>query len=215
MKKIFLYVLISFCVQTSQAKQNYGIDLGIGIKGGLNLNKMTGKGLKDVYSTDPHAGFFAHLNKKRLGIQVEGVWSQNRIVTDSSFYGFYKQYYKTASDSLDEGAFRFQTLAIPILLNIKLSESIWIQAGPQFTSNINVLDKSKILKSGMKVINDGTMNGVLGLWFQFGGKSPVLHVNAGARFIVGINNMSELVSQAGNLEKWRNQMIQFHLGISY
>jgi hypothetical protein len=27
--------------------------------------------------------------------------------------------------------------------------------------------------------------------------------------------MSELVTNAGNVEKWRNQMIQIHLGVSY
>jgi hypothetical protein len=215
MKKILLLICVSLAALNLAKAKKYGVDLSIGLKAGVNMNKMTGSGLKDKYSTDPHLGFFAHLNKKRLGIQVEGVWTQNRIITDSTFYGFYKQYYRTAEDSLNEGAFRFQTLAIPILLNIKLHERIWIQVGPQFSSNINLLDKNKILKSGFTVIEDGSVNGVAGLWFQFGGKNPVLHMNAGARFILGVNNMNELISTTGNSGKWKNQMIQFHLGISY
>jgi hypothetical protein len=213
--KNIIFILFIVTVLPAQAKQRYGIDLAVGLKGGVNMNQMTGKGLKNVYSTDPHLGFFAHLNKKRIGIQVESVWSQNRIVTDSTFYGFYKQHFRSVSDSLSAGRFRFQTLAIPVLLNIKLHERIWVQVGPQFTSHVNLLDKNKILKSGIVVIEDGAVNGVAGIWLQFGGKNPVLHMNAGARFIMGVNNMSELVTNAGNVEKWRNQMIQIHLGVSY
>jgi hypothetical protein len=211
MKKIVFLFFISILCFRAEAKQKFGIDLGLGLKGGINLNKMQGLGLKNTYNSDPHAGFFIHLNKRHMGFQLEAVWSQNHMITDSNFKGFYNQYIQNFDDSLSEESFRFSTISIPILLNIKLTQWLWLQAGPQFNANINVANKHNIIKSGLDIIKQQSYSAVGGVWVQFGGKAPVLRVNLGARFIAGLDNLNYLTK----VEVWKNQMIQIHLGISY
>lgn len=197
------------------AKQKFGTDLGIGLKGGLNFNKVVASEWKNKFSTDPHGGFFLYLNKYRVGVQIEANWTQNKMTTDSSFYGLYKQYYQTAMDSLNGGTFKFSTISIPLLVNLKLSQFLWIQLGPQYSASVNILDKNKILKSGVEVIKQNNFNLVGGLWAQFGGKAPLVRVNAGIRYVSGVSNMSSLVTSKGDVQDWKNQMIQVHIGFSY
>lgn len=191
--------------------QAFGSDLSVGVKGGANVQKISGDGLKGAYSTGPHLGAFAHLNKRKVGIQIEAVWTQNQITTDSTFYGLYKQYYNNVDDSLNVGSFRFNNVSIPILLNLKLTQKAWIQVGPQFLGNVSMVDKDKLLKSGVDIIKRQNYNFITGLWFQFGGKAPLLKVNAGIRAIFGLNNMNAL----SNYQVWLNQMYQIHIGIGY
>ncbi|MCC7028911.1 MAG: PorT family protein [Chitinophagaceae bacterium] len=211
MKKIFLFLLFANILQWSFAKQKFGIDLGIGVKGGLNMNKVQGLGWQNQYSTDPHAGFFMHLNKRHAGFQLEAVWSQSHIITDSSFTGLYRQYLQNADDSVNAESFRFSTISIPILLNIKLTQWLWLQAGPQFNAHVSVADKNRIIKSGLDIINKQSYSAVGGIWIQFGGKAPLIRVNLGARYIAGLDNLNSLT----NKEIWKSQMVQLHLGISY
>ncbi len=200
-----------FTAMQVQGKQKFGIDLGIGVKGGLNLNKVEGKGWKNYYSTDPHAGFFMHLNKRHVGFQIEAVWSQSHVVTDSSFAGLYHQYLQKAEDSIQAESFRFSTISLPVLLNIKLAQWLWIQAGPQFNAHVSVTDKNHILKSGLEIINKQSYSAVGGVWIQFGGNAPLLRVNLGARFIAGLDNLNSL----NRSQIWKSQMVQIHLGLSY
>jgi hypothetical protein len=211
MKRIILLFIVVFISCIVVAKPKFGIDLGVGIKGGLNLNKMTGLGLKQEFHTDPHGGFFVFLNKRSAGVQLEAVWTQNHITTDSSFKGLYQQYLNQANDSLNAASFKFNTISLPFLLNIKLTQFLWIQLGPQFSANISVADKSEIVKSGLNIIAQQNYSAVGGLWFQFGGKAPLIRVNAGARYVVGLTNINSL---SPNTE-WQNQMLQLHIGLSY
>ena len=151
---IFIFLIfLGFNVMSPNvyAKQKFGTDLGIGIKGGLNFNKVVASEWKNKFSTDPHAGFFVYINKYRLGIQAEANWTQTRMTTDSSFYGLYQQYYQTAADSFNAGSFRFSTVSIPLLVNIKLSQFLWLQLGPQYSASVNMVDKNKLLKSGIDI----------------------------------------------------------------
>lgn len=211
MNKMLLFLAIIILPTQLLAREKFGIDLGIGAKAGLTFNKVKGYGWRDIYKTNPHAGFFANLNKRRIGIQLEAVWSQSTMVTDTSFHGVYQQYYRNIEDSLTVGSFKFQSITIPILLNIKLSQFLWIQLGPQFNANVSVIDKNKLLKSGLDIVNQNSYDVMSGLWFQFGGKAPLFRVNAGIRYIWGISNLNNLISE----RNWSNQMVQVHIGISY
>lgn len=212
---LFIFIGLLGVAPNANAKQKFGTDLGIGIKGGLNFNKVVASEWKNKFSTDPHAGFFVYINKYRVGIQAEANWTQTRMTTDSSFYGLYQQYYQTASDSFNAGSFRFSTVSIPLLLNIKLSQFLWLQLGPQYSASVNMVDKNKLLKSGVDIVKSGNFNAVGGLWVQLGGKAPLLRVNLGLRYISGISNMSNLNTITGAKNEWKNQMIQVHVGISY
>ncbi len=215
MKNVLLSILIASGMFTAEAKDKFGFDTGIGVKAGLNFNKVVSSEWKDRYSTDPHAGIFAYVNRYRLGLQIEALWTQNSITTDSSFYGLYQQYYNQANDSIKNGTFRFSTISIPILLNIKLAQFLWLQGGPQYSANVQVIDKDKILKSGVDIIQSGNFNLVGGIWMQFGSKNASVHPNIGIRYISGINNMSNLNTITGDESEWKNQMIQLHIGLSF
>lgn len=208
---VLLGLLGLFLSQQTAARSAFGTDLGIGIKGGLNFNKVTGKGWRDVYHTDPHAGLFLHVNRKHIGLQIEGVWTQHRLTVDSSFEGLYSQYLQQGIDSLNAASFRFTTISLPILVNIKLTQFLWVQAGPQFSANVSVTDKNQIVRSGQNIINAQDYSAVGGLWFQFGGKAPLLRVNAGIRYIYGLTNLNRLSMNP----MWQNQQVQLHIGISY
>lgn len=214
MQRYFLFFFgtigLFLAIETG-AKQAFGTGLGLGIKGGLNFNKVTGKGWLDVYHTDPHAGLFLHVNSKHIGLQIEGVWSQHRLTVDSSFEGLYKQYLQQGIDSLKAASFRFTTISLPILLNIKLTQFLWVQAGPQFSANVSVTDKNRILRSGQNIINAQDYSAVGGLWVQFDGKGPLLRINAGIRYIYGLTNLNRLSMNP----MWQNQQVQLHIGISY
>jgi hypothetical protein len=211
MKQFLLTLLIAFTCTNLYSKEKFGIDLGVGMKAGLNFNKVTGKGIDEVFHTDPHAGFFVHLNKRLLGVQLEALWTQSHITTDTSFYGLYDQYLNQGIDSLNKASFRFSTISLPILLNVKLTQFLWLQLGPQFNANVSIADKSNIVQSGKDIIAQNNYSGVAGLWLQFGGKAPLLRFNMGVRYIAGINNINELSYNP----VWKNQMIQVHIGISY
>lgn len=211
MKKIIFFLMLSLFSISSYSKQNYGVDFNIGVKAGLNFNKVQGKGWQDLFKTNPHAGFFMNLNKRKIGLQIEAVWTQNNMAIDSTFHGLYQQYYRIAEDSLSYGTFRFQTISIPLLVNFKFSQKLWFQLGPQFSSTVSTLDKNKIIKSGVDVIKKNAANFVAGIWVQLGGDNPLLHVNFGARYIWGVSSINNLT----NSNKWHNQQIQLHIGISY
>lgn len=211
MKRILFVLLMSSIAICSFSKQKFGLELNIGAKAGLNFNKVQGKGWQDLYKTNPHAGFFLSLNKRKIGVQIEAVWTQNNMAIDSTFHGLYKQYYRMAEDSLRYGSFRFQTISIPLLVNFKFNQILWFQLGPQFSSTVSTLDKNKILKSGVEVIRKNAANFVAGIWVQLGGDNPLIHVNFGARYIWGVSSINNLT----NSNKWHNQQIQLHIGISY
>ena len=215
MKKILLFVAIVCGMFSADAKEKFGFDFGIGGKAGLNFNKVTASEWKNNYSTDPHAGIFIYVNRHRLGIQIEALWTQNTITTDSTFYGLYKKYWNQGTDSFKKGTFRFTNISIPLLINIKLAQFLWLQGGPQYSASVNVIDKDKILQSGVKIIQSGNFNLIGGLWFQFGSKNAAVHPNIGIRYISGINNMSNLETVTGNASEWKNQMIQLHVGLGF
>lgn len=194
----------------TQALPNLGGALGVGVKGGLNVNRMLGKGVSEEYHTDPHLGLFAYLNKKHIGVQLETIWSQNQIISDTSFYRLYKAYYNSISDSLKEGSFRFTNISIPILLNIKWNQHIWFQAGPQFMGTVGMTDKNDILKSGARIIEQKNFNFVTGLWLQLGNSSSTMQFNAGLRYVFGLNDMNSVYTS-----QWKAQMIQLHVGLSF
>lgn len=213
MKYIF-YLFFLSCLgyfSPSLGKQKFGVDLGIGVKGGLNFNKFSAAGFKSVFQTDPHAGFFLHFNKRHFGVQLEAVWTQTQITTDSTFEGLYNQYMHQAIDSLNQASFKFSTISLPILLNLKMTQKVWIQLGPQFNANVGVTDKNNIIRSGKSIIAQQNYSVVGGVWIQFGGNAPLVRVNLGARFVYGLTNLNNMSMNP----LWNNRMLQIHLGLSY
>jgi hypothetical protein len=215
MKKVsFIIILcLSSLLTNAQDKkeQPYGYDILIGAKAGLNLNKVVGEEWLDTYNTNMLAGLFLAINGKRLGIQIEGLWSMNTVVSDTSFGGLYNQYFRAGKDSVATGKFTFHNFSIPVLLNFKLNQVLWLQVGPQYTSRIGEIDNGSLIQQGQSVFKKGEISAVGGIWLNIGKVGPIPKFNIGGRFITSINNVNDLGDQA----KWRNQRVQIHVGLGF
>ena len=217
MNKLFLLSAFVFLFQTNSFSQKndssepYGYDVHIGAKVGANFNKVIGEEWLETYNTNMLAGLFLGVNGRRTGIQIEGLWSMNTAVSDTSFGGLYSQYFQSGKDSVATGKFTFHTFSIPVLLNLKLNQILWLQAGPQYTTRISELDGDDLLESGKTVFSKGELAAVAGVWLNIGKVGPLPKFNIGGRFITSINNVNDLGDQA----KWRNQRLQFHIGIGF
>ncbi len=215
--KVFLLLtfLVSFCqfsyAQRTDKKVPYGYDILVGAKVGANFNKIKGEEWLETYNTNMLAGLFLAINGRKTGIQIEGLWSMNTAVSDTTFGGLYSQYFNAGKDSIATGKFTFHNFSIPVLFNLKLNEILWLQAGPQYTSRIGELDNNDLIESGRTVFSKGELSAVAGAWINVGKVGPLPKLNIGGRFITSINNINDL----GNQAKWRNQRLQFHVGIGF
>lgn len=132
MKKILFVVALLASTMTVQA-----LGLKFGIKGGLNLTKMTFS--KDVYSSDNQAGFYLGPTLKLslpLGFCVDAaaLYDQRSTKVDIVY-----EHYESYASSNDEGTktdIKQKSIQIPInaRYNIGLGSEagIYLAVGPQF-----------------------------------------------------------------------------------
>ena len=119
MKLKFLAVMISIVVAQAAMAQ-----FTLGIKAGATLNKIEGKAFKDEFNTGYHIGGFLELGLgDRFGIQPEVLFNQVTTRRDTAFSNVFRP---NVSD------IKLNYLSIPILLNYKLGNVLYLQAGPQF-----------------------------------------------------------------------------------
>ena len=208
---LFVLICSSSFAQKNDKKQPYGYDIHVGAKVGANFNKVKGEEWLESYNTNMLAGLFLAVNGRKMGIQIEGIWSMNTAVSDTSFGGLYSQYFRAGKDSVSTGKFTFHNFSIPVLVNLKLNEILWLQAGPQYSSRIGELDNNNLVESGRTVFSKGELSAVAGVWINVGKVGPLPKFNIGGRFITSINNVNDL----GDQTKWRNQRLQFHVGIGF
>ena len=137
-------------------------------------------------------GGFAEIDfTKGFGIQPEVLFSQtNTTVTDEPLSGL------KAGEKIS-----LNYLNVPILLRLNASKLLTIHVGPQFSVLTN---------------NHKTTAGNIGDAFKGGDFAMVAgaQVNLGAlklygRYNIGLNN----INQIGDQQKWKNQQVQFGLGL--
>jgi len=188
-KLVILAILIITC-DTAIAQK-----LHVGVKGGANINKLTGKSFDDQFSFGYHAGgFFSVGLGKKFAIQPELLFNQINVDTSSTFSSVY-QFNKITKVQL-------KYLSIPILLNYKPVKYITLQAGPQFGILTN---KGKTLvQNGKDAFKSGDVS-MLG-----GVQVNILHLNMYARYAVGLSNLNDI----DNKEKWKSQTIQLGVGLT-
>jgi hypothetical protein len=167
----------------------------IGVKGGANINKLTGKSFSDQFSFGYHAGgFFSVGLGKKFAIQPEILFNQINVDTSGSFSSVYK------FNQVDKVQLRY--LSLPILLNYKPVKYLTLQAGPQFGILTN---KSKTLvENGRDAFKAGDFS-MLG-----GVQVNISHLNIYGRYAVGLSNLNDI----DNKEKWKSQSFQIGLGLT-
>ena len=144
--KTKLVILAILCITAGTASAQ---KLHVGIKGGANINKLTGKSFDDQFSFGYHVGgFFSVGLGKKFAIQPEVLFNQINVDTSSNYSTVY-QFNKVSKVQL-------KYLSIPIMLNYKPVKYLTLQAGPQFGILTN---KSKTLvQNGKDAFKSGDLS---------------------------------------------------------
>lgn len=170
----------------------------IGIKGGANIMKVDGKSFTDEFRYGYHLGGFMEIRAgNKFVIQPEVLWNQYSTKLDSSFKNVYEDVFNGRANV------KLNYLSIPILLNYKLvGKFLALQVGPQFGI---LLDQSKtLLQNGGDAFKKGDFSMVGGLQFR------LLNFRLGARYVVGLNNISDLPDD----NRWKSQGFQVSVGFA-
>lgn len=210
MKKIILVTatfLLPFLMTAQPLVKNVmPVKVDLGLKVGLNFASMSGDGWEPGSNAAFTGGVFGGVRFKRVGVQVEGLFSKVKYTGDGlNFYKIQKGNFNNASDSAKKGEFAVSYINIPILLNFKLVGPVNFQVGPQYNGIIGISDADKLLKDTKGLFSSGDLSGVLGLQFN------VAKIRAGGRYIIGFSDMNT----SSVASAWKQRMIQLYLGISF
>ena len=166
-----------------------------GIKAGTDIHKITGKSFDEGFNFGYHIGAFAEVKlKSKIGIQPEVYFSQVNVkngTTGNSLYPDFNTIIKA----------KLSYLNIPVLLNIRPSKHIALQAGPQFGILFNKNDG--FVQNGKDAFKSGDISIAAGLQLN------LLKLIVYARYVGGISNMNDIDAK----EQWKNHTI--HIGVGY
>lgn|SRR5699024_6489310 len=190
-KLLWISAFLLFATTSAMAQ---GIHFGL--KGGVNMAKIDGQQFKDGFNLSYYGGGFLELAlSEKFGIQPEVLFSQSTYETAEGFddIGF--------PDIQGDDKIKLNYLNIPILANIKLSDQLWIQLGPQYS--ILMDQDESLVDNGKQAFKNGNFSAVGGLVLSLGS----LRVNA--RYVVGLSEVNDITQK----DSWKSQAIQ--LGIGY
>lgn len=159
--------------------QGQGIGIGIKVGGNWANPDISNVDIKTV--TSYHAGAYLNLNfSEKWGITPEVLYSVN-------------------GSEIDNLKLDLDYVAIPVMLRFKPIKLLSLEAGPQFSFLTKANYDGDDIKSQLKK-ND------FGLAFGAGLHLP-LGFNAGARYILGFTDISDVSS-----ESIKNRTLQIYLG---
>ena len=151
MKKLFFTLLalsipaMMYAQVTGAAQSVLPIKLDLGIKVGANFSKLDGKTWKEAYQGGILGGIFVGIHRNKIGVSVEGLFSQTKYVIDKPLPS---SFYNNAADTGKSVNVRASYLNIPLLFSYKLFSTAWIVIGPQYSGIVSLKDKD--------ALNEGT-----------------------------------------------------------
>lgn len=185
-------LLIAFVFFTSSL---FAQGFTIGIKGGANLGKISGKSFKNEFTLGYQIGGFATIPLgSKIAIQPEVLFNQTNVDTSSQFSDIY------AFNKINN--IELKQLTIPIMLNYNLNKYVTLQVGPQFGVVINQ-DKN-LVQNGKDAFKSGDFAVAAGLQLNLS-KFRVY-----GRFSGGVTDLDNL----GENDTWKVQNIQLGLGLA-
>jgi len=211
MKRISLLITVLLALSPLFSYAQPGpADFDLGLKLGATFAKLDGETWQNGYKAGFHGGIFGGVKVKKIGVQVEAYFSQQRYTTNGvRFYNSFYQpenVFKNPADSAKEASFSVGYLNIPVLFQLKLFGNAWLQAGPQYSGLISIKDNDDVLKDASDLLKTGDLSGVVGVWLNL----PA-GLNAGARYIFGLSDLN--VNSAG--DTWKQRTIQLHIGYNF
>jgi hypothetical protein len=210
MKKIILitatFVLPFIMTAQPIVKNVMPVKVDLGLKAGLNFASISGDEWESGSNAAFTGGIFGGIRVKRIGVQVEGLFSKVRYTGNGvNFYKSQITNFNSPADSVKKGDFAVSYINIPILLSFKIGGPVNFQVGPQYNGVIGISDKDHLLKDTKALFSSGNLSGVLGLQLN------VSKFRAGGRYVVGLSDMN--TSSVGSA--WKQRMIQLYVGISF
>lgn len=190
MKRIFLFMFMVVLTRVSAAQ-----DFQYGLKGGLNISKLTVSVTGFSATTDElfsfHAGFYGLLmTSEKFGIQPELLYS--------------------GQGGSGTGNFTLGYLTVPVMLRYEFTPGVNIQAGPQVGFLMNASVDGQDAKSGMNTTD-------FSLGFGLGVDRPS-GVNFAFRYVIGLSNTlsdettGAMVGFGFPGVSMTNQVMQFSVG---
>lgn len=202
-----LFLLGAFLLPIlSQAQEVRRVRLNVGLKGGLNLSKLDGENWEGGYKSNILGGAFVRVHNGRVGVSVEGFFSQVSYTTGKDFKSIYNSYVDSAKSTLESGRLQVSYFNIPVILQIKVVSRVWLQVGPQFSGVVSVKDKDAFFKDAESIIKKGTLSGVGGIWVDL-----PFHLNAGARYVLAFSRFDDNDVDAS----WKQRNVQVHVGLTF
>lgn len=172
----------------------------LGVKGGVNINKINGQSYKSGYNYNYQVGGFFQLNFGRLGLQPEVNFAQSSSEFSKEAADVYNDLFRGGSQK----SAKLNYIKVPVLLNINvgLSKHVKLQVGPQFSTVLK--QSADSLKTNQNLFKSSDFSMVGGLWIQL----PVVHF--GGRYELGLTNVNDI----DNKEKWKSQAYNIFIGIT-
>lgn len=173
-----------------------------GVKGGVNMNKITGRAYKDGFNFNFQAGAFLQFNfSNRFGLQPE----VNFVQTSSEFSNDVNDIYYDLFLGGSQKKAKMNYLEVPLLLNINVGESkrVKLQIGPAYGGLLKQTVDS--LKNNGNLYKNGEWAAIGGIWIQ------IPFVNLGARYKLGLTNLNDIDER----QKWKSQSIQVFVGVTF
>lgn len=201
MKKLLLTLTAIVALSVAASAQ-----LSIGIKGGLNLAKVTGD---DADGTDGRTSFHlgAYLTfdvSDKFAIQPELLYNSIGAKSESSYFD------DDLGDITAEETYKLNYISVPVMFLYKITPQVNIQAGPQFNFLASAKDKYEISYDGGSASGDEDIKDQfkgLDLGFNVGLGANFGKLNASARYCLGLSNIAD--AEDADL---KNAVIQVSLG---
>jgi hypothetical protein len=190
MKK-FILLALTICFNFGLKAQGFKI----GVKAGSNITDVSGLQFKDGFNYGYHAGVFSEIMfSKYIGIQPEALWSQTNLTSANTISAIYQPSLGTLR------SIELTYLSIPVLLNIRPTKLITLQAGPQFGI---LVDKTQTATANAgNAFKNGDLSMVGGVQFN------LFKLKFYGRYLAGLSNINDLSNQ----DKWKSKTYQ--LGVS-
>jgi len=199
---ILLIIALPAFAQRIKLDKDHENFFRIGAKGGVNINKISGKSYKEGFNFNFQAGIFLQFNfSDRFGLQPE----VNFVQTSSEFSNDANDiYYDLFLDGSQKKS-KLNFLEVPLLLNINVGESkrVKLQIGPAYGGLLKQTVDS--LKANANIYKNGEWSAIGGLFIQ------LPFVNIGARYKMGLTELNAIDNQ----QKWRSQSIQVFVGVTF
>ncbi len=169
----------------------------LGIKGGTNINKISGESFNQKFTYGYHLGGFAEIGLgSKLAIQPEILFNEINADTSSQF----SKIYTSLPSNVKNVKLRY--LSIPILLNYKVSKIFALQAGPQFGILMN--HDNSLVQDGKSAFKKGDFSMLAGIQLK------IASLRIYGRYAIGLNNINDI----DNKDKWKSQSFQLGIGLA-